>query len=510
MTQQRAIKRAIKHGIDNKIALRVAIYLRVSTEEQGQQQISIPAQRSRCVAYCEARDWSIYDFYIDEGHSGKTLDRPDMQRLMKDAALKKFDLVLVWKLDRLSRRQQHMMYLIEDVFCCGPDEALRKVDLASVTENIDTTTTMGRAMIGIIAVFAQLERETIVERTIMAREEAAKQGRFLGGPALYGYEYDPAKKLLMINPLEAETVRYIYDEYLKGDRGYTVIADALNARKVPGPEVSWWYSMAVSRVLKNATYAGLVEHKGKLFKGKHEGIVTRDEWERVQRIMGRNNRFAPNGHNQGLLSGIIYCGECGARVRFKPTGMYKGRPRLSYVCYSVDKGSRHLIKDPYCPSHHFKAEKIEKRVEEELMMISHNPDLFRQALQDRLDRTTEGEDTEAAVAQAQKELEDVKRRIKKWQDAFEIDDDFSLADLRERTNELRERRLYLEEKIQAYQEAQTAKKEAAATGDALEEIMAEFPRVWDNEDFDGRRRMLLGIVDKVFLYKDGSVKFEWV
>ena len=135
---------------------KAAIYIRVSTIEQAQEGYSIGEQKERLIAYCKAQDWIIADIYIDGGYSGSNLKRPAIQKLMSETH--KFDIVLVHKLDRLSRSQRDTLYLIEEIFLPN------KIDFVSMQESFDTSSPFGKAMIGLLAVFAQLEREQIKER----------------------------------------------------------------------------------------------------------------------------------------------------------------------------------------------------------------------------------------------------------------------------------------------------------------------------------------------------------
>ena len=186
---------------------RVFLYIRVSTQEQAQEGYSVGEQKERLVAYCKAHDWLIVEIYVDPGYSGSNLNRPGIQKLIAD--IKRCDIVLVYKLDRLSRYQRDTLYLIEDVFL--PNNA----DFVSVQESFDTSTPFGKAMIGLLAVFAQLEREQIKERTKMGRVARAKSGLHHGGGYIpIGYNYENGK--LIINPYEAEQVRKIYEWYLGG------------------------------------------------------------------------------------------------------------------------------------------------------------------------------------------------------------------------------------------------------------------------------------------------------
>ncbi len=189
----------------NAVMKRAAIYVRVSTLEQAQEGYSIGEQKERLIAYCKAHDWIIANIYVDGGYSGSNLNRPGIQKLMQET--EEFDVVLVYKLDRVSRSQRDTLYLIEEIFM--PSE----VDFVSMQECFDTSSPFGKAMIGLLAVFAQLEREQIKERTKMGRMARAKQGYYHGGGHIpVGYEYIDGK--LVINPYEADQVRKIYEWYI--------------------------------------------------------------------------------------------------------------------------------------------------------------------------------------------------------------------------------------------------------------------------------------------------------
>ncbi|MGN0134622.1 MAG: recombinase family protein, partial [Anaerotignum sp.] len=181
------------------IFMRIATYIRVSTQEQALEGYSIDAQKERLTSYCKAKGWTLSAEYIDGGFSGSNLERPQMQKLISDISLGLFDGVLVYKLDRLSRSQKDTLYLIEDVFLKN------NISFVSLNENFDTSTPFGRAMIGILSVFAQLEREQIKERTRMGLEERIKKGHH-HSYAPFGYrltesglEIHPAGSRLLYN-----------------------------------------------------------------------------------------------------------------------------------------------------------------------------------------------------------------------------------------------------------------------------------------------------------------------
>lgn len=358
-------------------------YLRVSTEEQVEHGLSLAAQKSRLLAYCHSQNWDIYDFYSDDGYSGKNLHRPAIQRLISDCEGKKLQAVVVLKLDRLSRKQRDVLYLLEDVL----DK--NKIGFKSVTEPFDTTTPFGKAAIGMMAVFAQLERETIVERIRIAKQEAAKQGRYLGGPIAYGYHYDPIDKTIAVMTDEATVVRRIFNDYLKELKGYQVIATELNEQKIPPPRTATqWERGTIRCLLNNAFYAGYIEHSGIFYQGKHPPLISLQQWEMFQQLRNKKKIGTANRRtraNENLLTGIIYCGECGARVRYKKIN--KSRQDLSarnayYVCYSVD-GNKEMRKVAHCPCGHKRASIIENHVIKSLLQFCFKPQLCDKIAQER-------------------------------------------------------------------------------------------------------------------------------
>ena len=190
--------------------MKAAIYIRVSTDAQFEEGYSVDAQKEQLTAYCVSKGIKDYEYYIDGGWSGSNIERPEIERLISDVKDGKISCVIIYKLDRLSRSQKDTLYLIEDLFMPN------NVDFVSLTESLDTSTPTGRAMIGILAAFAQLERETIRIRTRMGMNERVKAGYWMGGGRIpFGYDYDKEQGILVPNK-DAEKVRSCYELYLQG------------------------------------------------------------------------------------------------------------------------------------------------------------------------------------------------------------------------------------------------------------------------------------------------------
>jgi site-specific DNA recombinase len=295
---------------------KVAIYIRVSTQEQVEN-YSIETQKERLEAYCKAKGWSIFNTYIDPGYSGSNLNRPGLSRLLQD--LESFDTVVVYKLDRLSRSQRDTLTLIEDHFLKN------NIDFVSITETLDTSTPFGKAMIGILSVFAQLERETIAERMRMGHIKRAQEGyRGMGG------DYDPAgysrmNGALVVNDEEANHIKAAFNYYEQ----YHSITKVQAQLKQEGYEV--WRFRRYRDILANRLYCGYVSFAGKHYKGVHKAIISEEQFNRVQTLLSRHKGKNANKAKESLLSGLLHCGKCGENYLTYQTND-KGKIYRYYIC----------------------------------------------------------------------------------------------------------------------------------------------------------------------------------
>ena len=246
---------------------RACIYVRVSTEAQESDGYSLEEQERLCKCALESKEWECVNVYRDGGFSGKTVDRPALQEMFKDIREGKIDAVMIYKLDRLSRSQKDTLMIIENIFL--PYD----VDIVSLKETLDTTTPWGRAMIGILAAFNQLDRETIVMRTTMGRRAKAKSGGYTGGMTPIGYKVE--NKELVIDEREAFVVREIF-KMRRAGKSYRAIADALESRGVLGRDHKPMRFTTVSSIVNHRElYLGIKEYAGVRSEGKHPAILDR-------------------------------------------------------------------------------------------------------------------------------------------------------------------------------------------------------------------------------------------
>lgn len=341
-------KRRVQEPVQTKETR--ALYVRVSTEAQAEEGFSVGAQTERLIGYCTAMGWNDYELYIDGGFSGSNLNRTAMQRMIEDVQNKKLKSILVYKLDRLSRSQKDTLYLIEDVFMPN------NVDFISLNESIDTSSPYGRAMIGILSAFAQLERENIFMRTRMGMLERVKKGYWMGGGRTpYGYDYDSDAGILIPNA-DATNVRKIYELYIKGYSchklatlfGLTSDAVAMN-------------------VLNRRSNLGIISYNGEEYEGKHDAIIDEKTYLLAQHKMRERSQCARVTQKSAhLLSGIIYCGHCGARLRY----IRWGKEGYKLRCYSLEPSKVYMQRDEDCPSEAVWANEIEQIVLTDMFKLS--------------------------------------------------------------------------------------------------------------------------------------------
>ena len=374
--------------------LRCAVYTRKSSEEGLDMEFnSLDAQREACEAYVasqKAEGWVLApDRYDDGGFSGGTLDRPALQRLMADIEARRIDIVVVYKIDRLSRSLMDFAKLVE-VF------DRNNVTFVSVTQSFNTTTSMGRLTLNILLSFAQFEREVIGERIRDKFAASRKKGMWMGGFVPLGYEVRDRK--LIINKAEAATVRMIFERFVRvgSITKLTLMFTAEGLMTKLGSRIDKGY---LYRVINNRVYLGEAVHKGTSYPGEHKAIIDRKLWDRVHEILRESPRKRAahtRARTPALLKGFIF-GPTGNAMT--PTHTRRnGKLYRYYVSTDVLK-----IGATQCPLRRVPAAEIERAVIDQVRVILRAPEIIIHTW--RAARRTMGDITKAEVRDAIERLD---------------------------------------------------------------------------------------------------------
>lgn len=361
---------------DKKPVKWCAIYTRKSTDENlGGDFTSLDSQREYCESFIKSREgenWRAFPVeYNDPGFTGGNIDRPGMKKLLADAKAGKFQVVVTYKYDRLSRNTKDFLHVL-DIF----DK--HGIVYVSVTQPIDTSSSVGRLMRSILVDFSQFERELISERTRDKRAAMAKRGKWPGGQPPLGYDVDVDTKKLMINAVEAKQVRLLYETYAK-TKSLSQAAIALNKE---GLRMKRWTTRGeqlrggrrfnksnLDYMLRNPVYIGKIRHKDDVYEGEHKGIVDADLFQRVVRQLASNaqKNTSPNQDKHNfMLRGLVRCGSCGQQMT--PNFAYsKGRKYFYYKCVSVNK-----LDKSACPTKSAPARELEGLVLDRLAFLGKN------------------------------------------------------------------------------------------------------------------------------------------
>ena len=258
---------------------KIAIYTRVSTEDQAKEGFSLEAQLDKLRTYCKARDWVIAGEYIDDGYSGRNTKRPAYIKMMEE--MHEWDMLLVIKMDRIHRNSKNFMLMMEKLNQKGKG-------FTSMTESLDTSTAMGRFVMDIIQRIAQLESEQIGERVYVGMEQKAKtNGGNLGFNIPYGYDYENG--LLELNQNEKENVEKIYDMYINGN-SMIKIAEYFNKNNIPTKKNKTWRSQTISRILKNPLYCGKFHWEKYVHDDVYPVIIESEKYNLVQEIIKNKSK----------------------------------------------------------------------------------------------------------------------------------------------------------------------------------------------------------------------------
>ncbi len=496
------MKRRQPKALASSETRRCAIYTRKSTSMGLEQEFNtLDAQREACGAYIQRQPgWVLVpERYDDGGFTGANIERPAFQRLLADLEASKVDVVVVYKVDRLSRSLLDFAKVMERLNAAG-------ASFVSVTQNFSTADAMGRLTLNMLMSFAEFEREMIAERTRDKMAAARRKGKWTGGPVPLGYEVRDRR--LEVNELEAGVVREVFELYLQhGNMGQ--VARLLNERKLlpkstrvnRGKTAPGWTKGAVGRVLRNPVYAGWMQSGGELFEGEQQALVERTAWQRVQRMLeGREKAVGTRGLNPAyVLRGLLRCGACGESLM--PGSTRRGQKEYRYYrCTTRDKQGREA-----CPVKALPAPAIEEYVVARITEATADGALVagaRAALEKHLlvrrerlkqRRVALPARVAAASASVERYVEELTQVEGRAREA-----------VAQRLEQESERLAVLERSQAEVERTLEALEEQRAEGEWVAQALGDFARVWEVLTLPNQGRLLRALVEKVVVDERGE------
>ena len=440
----------------------IAIYCRVSTEEQSENGYSIDEQERLLEEWCKKMGYVIYKCYSDRGISGKNIkDRPALKELLSDAKAGKFDMVISWKINRVSRKLEDVLKIVNLL-------EKNNITFKSYSEPFETDTPAGRMQFQMMALIGEFERGTIAQNVKMGMIAKAKSGNWCGGRVL-GYDLVPnnspeeekkGKNKLKINEKEAEIVRFIFNEYSKG-KGYKAITNQINKLGYKTKKGNDFSVGSIRDILTNPVYIGEIRYNVRQnwsekrrrninpnpirVKGKHEAIIDRELWDKVQLIL-ESKKGKPSRIYDGeyLLTGILRCPKCGAGMvisRTTNTLADGTKKRIAYYCCGNWKNKGTSV----CNSNTIRVDKANEYVFKKIEELVSNEAVIKAVVKNiNKERKDKVKPAKRLLGDIDKELEKLDKRKRKIFEAYE-DDILTKAEFQIRKDELNEKIRILEE-----------------------------------------------------------------
>lgn len=491
--------------------VRCAIYTRKSTDEGLDQDFnSLDAQRESASSYIlshKHEGWvCLPERYDDGGFTGGNMERPALKRLLADIEAGEIDCVVVYKVDRLSRSLLDFARIMETFEKHG-------VSFVSVTQQFNTTNSMGRLTMNILLSFAQFEREIIAERTRDKMSAARRKGKWMGGGLVLGYDVAPRGGRLIVNEEEAAQVRAIYELYLEHRSLIPVVRELdrcgwRNKRWITkkGNERGGapFTKNTLFRLLTNVIYIGKVSYKGTIYPGEHDAIVDAKVWKRVQELLRRNGR---NGGKEvrnkyeALLKGLLYCVPCNTAMVHTYTAKKNGRRYRYYVCLNAQQRGWDA-----CPTKSVNAHDLETFVVDHIRGLGTDGEIVAETIRQVREKS------EKRMIELERERRTLERKLRRLHTKLRElalrpaapGSDVSLtadrlADLQDQIRSIEQRMTSIREEVLSLE------RETVDESD-LVKALSIFDPVWESLNSRERHRVMHLLIDRIaYDGRDGSV-----
>ena len=465
--------------------MRIATYTRISTDEEHQP-YSLEAQAVRLAAYVDSQEgWRITRRFTDQA-SGASLERPGLERALKEAEAKRFDLLLVYRVDRLSRSVRGLAHVLERL-----DQV--EVLFRSATEPFDTSSSAGRMMVQMLGVFAEFERATIVERVIAGMERKAARGEWNGGSVPFGYRLDAERRYLEPEPAEAAVVEEIFERYVERLHGTQSIGRWLSQRGYRTKQGKPFNPQAVLTILRNRAYLGQISFRGTHHAAPHTPLIEPVLFERAQAILrerGGDHSLRRSNQSDYLLTGLVKCVRCGKRYLGAAANGNGGHYRY-YVCFSRQRYGRAT-----CDADSLPADELEQAILTQLQDLLAREDDVREAITAAFaDLNNQQPKRDAELTRIDADIRKVDEALDRYFRAFEngtMPEQACaprIAELTKRLSELQARRGELA--------ADADDPPEPLSDDDLHALQAHVSRVIADGELPARKALLQALVDEI-------------
>lgn len=456
----------LKKGV---ILMECVAYMRVSTEKQAEEGNGLDSQKRDIENFCRKNELIISDWYIDDGYTGANMDRPELQRLVNDCSRKKVKCVVAFKLDRLSRSMIDGLYLIERVF--QPNNIIFRC----VHDSVSYDSPMEQAYTQMMAVFAQLDKNTMLLRMRGGMLERVKQGYWMGGGNTpYCYTYNKEKGFLVPIPERKEQANKALDLFISGNSDVSI-------QKILGYPSEHTTKMVLTSVVN----IGMIPYKGNVYQGLHEPIFDKDKFELAQELRKSRRTSKISSCNQtNLLTGLCYCGVCGCAMRYQK--WTHGEHKI--YCCSRDKNLDYLPNyNRNCNNSLEWANEIESQVEEQILKISLDLSSYK----------PKEKETKLQIMQSQLDKEKIK--LKRLYGLYADGNDTVLEMIRDCEKTISD----LKESIgiESKNSVNTQKKEF------VYESIKKIADVWHNIDKKQKNMILKSIISKIVIV-NGDIEIQ--
>lgn len=509
--------------IESMTTKTVAIYARVSTIEQAEEGYSIDEQIRVLNKFCEREGYLVYDEYVDRGISGKNISgRPAIQRLLLDAEQKKFEVVLVWKMNRLARKSLDLMNIVEKLDS-------KNIAFRSYTERYETETSTGKLQFQLMAAIAEYERNNIAENVKMGMIARAKEGRWNGGQVL-GYDVveissDNRKRKnthLVINEREANTVQLIFQMYSSG-HGYKSIANYINKKGYRTKKGKTFSLNAIKIIVTNPVYAGYIRYNVRkdwnekrrnninpnpiIQKGEHEPIISEEVWQIAQNVY-QSRSCKPNRIHDGEfpLTGIMRCPACGAgMVISRTTNTLKdGTKRvLEYYVCGAWKNKGTLV----CRSNGVRTEYADAFTLDKLQRLMHSDKLIKELVKSVNSRNGKiFMPLQKEFDMYAKQMNEAEQKLLKTFDAY-TDELISKAMYVEKAKKLEGQIQELKELMEPLRKQMQGNTVKVISYEMIKEVLLNFSKAFQNAlTREQRKRLLHLLIHKITINEDRKIE----